>query len=109
MQVELLRQDIDLLRQDVELLRQDVEPLRQDVELLRQDVDLLRQDVELLRQDIVNILIEHAGHAQGDPLARRRQERTLPGWSLDDNALKMSLHGEALFHEQILSKNNKCG
>ena len=63
----------------VELLRQDVEFLRQDVELLRQDVDLLRQDVELLRQDVVNILIEHAGYAQGDPLTRRCQEWTLPG------------------------------
>ena len=91
------------------LVNMQVELLRQDIDLLRQDVELLRQDVELLRQDVVNILIEHAGHAQGDPLARRRQERTLPGWSLDDNALKMSLHGEALFHEQILSKNNKCG
>ena len=49
------------------------------VVLLRQDVELLRQDVELLRQDVVNILIEHTGYAQGDPLARRCQEWTLPG------------------------------
>ena len=65
--------------------------------LVNMQVVLLRQDVELLRQDVVNILIEHAGNAQGDPLARRRQERTLPGKSLDDNALKMSMQGEALF------------
>ena len=57
--------------------------------------------LELLRQDVVNILIEHAGDAQGDPLARRRQERTLPGKSLDDDALKMSMQGEVLFHEHI--------
>ena len=74
------------------------------VVLLRQDVELLRQDVELLRQDVVNILIEHTGYAQGDPLARRCQERTLPGKSLDDNALKMSMQGNALF----LCTNDKC-
>ena len=61
------------------LVNMQVVLLRQDVELLRQDVELLRQDVELLRQDVVNILIEHAGYAQGDPLARRCQEWTLPG------------------------------
>ena len=82
-----------------------VELLRQDIDLLRQDVELLRQDVELLRQDVVNILIEHAGYAQGDPLARRRQERTLPGKSLDDDALKMSMQGEVLFVHWIDSTN----
>ena len=82
-----------LVNMQVVLLRQDVEHFRQDVELLRQDVELLKQDVELLRQDVVNILIEHTGNAQGDPLARRRQERTLPGKSFDENALKMSMQG----------------
>ena len=71
------------------------------VVLLRQDVELLRQDVELLRHDVVNILIEHAGYAQGDPLTRRCQEWTLPGESLDNDALKMSMQGEVLFHEHI--------